>query len=127
MEDLIKVLTPEPNRLLAMPVSMRLVFESPRFDGELPGLLAPAGITVLEAYPAETYGHLGLPRGFGNRSRERRRSHARAILSWCERNGVVLQADLAAEVENGFGDAKTGEDTFDTLIGLLGMIEAVCV
>lgn len=96
------------------------------FDGELPVLLTSAGITVLEAYPAETYGHLGLTRGFGKRVREGRRSQALAILSWCDRNGVVLQADLAAEVENGFGDASTGEDTFDTFIGLLGMIVAVC-
>jgi hypothetical protein len=96
------------------------------FDGELSVLLASAGIIVVEAYPAETYGHLGFPRGFGKRSREGRRSQAGAILSWCERNGVVLQANMAAEVENGFGDAKTGEDTFDTFIGLLGMIEAVC-
>jgi hypothetical protein len=96
------------------------------FDGELPVLLASAGITVLEAYPAETYGHLGLARGFGKRIREGRRSQAGAILSWCARNGVVLQADLATDIENGFGDATTGEDTFDTFIGLLGLIEAVC-
>jgi len=96
------------------------------FDGELATLLASAGIIVLEAYPAETYGHLGLSRSFGKRTCEGRRSQARAILFWCERNGVVLQPNMVADVEHGFGDAKTGEDTFDTFIGLLGMIEAVC-
>jgi hypothetical protein len=96
------------------------------FDGELPVLLASGRITVLEAYPAETYGHLGLTRGFGKRTREGRRSQASAILSWCERNGVALQPELAAGVETGFGDASSGEDIFDSFVGLLGMIEAVC-
>ena len=95
------------------------------FDGELPVLLASARITVLEAYPAETYGHLGLSRGFGKRVREGRMSQARTILSWCERNDVVLQPELTAHVENGFGDASSGEDIFDAFVGLLGMIEAV--
>jgi hypothetical protein len=96
------------------------------FDGDLSALLASAGITVLETYPAETYGHLGLTRGFGKRRRDGRSSQADAILSWCARNGVGLQADLAANIEDGFGSAETGEDAFDAFIGLLGMIEAVC-
>lgn len=96
------------------------------FDGELPVLLASDGITVVETYPAETYGHLGLPRGFGKRSRKGRSGQARAILAWCERNAIRLKADLAANIERGFGDAETGEDAFDALIGLLGMIEVVC-
>lgn len=96
------------------------------FDGELPALLASGGITVLEAYPAETYGHIGLSRGFGKRHREGRKSQALAILSWCEHNGVTLQAELAAAIKDGFGETVKGEDIFDAFIGLLGMIEAVC-
>lgn len=83
-------------------------------------LLASPGITVLEAYPAETYGHLGLSRGFGKRSREGRSSQARTILSWCERRAIVLQADLAANIEDGFGNSANGEDAFDAFVGLLG-------
>lgn len=96
------------------------------FDGELPVLLASAGITVLECYPAETYGHLGLSRSFGKRARGGRSSQSRTILSWCGRNGIGLQADLTANIEDGFGDSETGEDAFDAFIGLLGLIEAVC-
>ena len=96
------------------------------FDGELSALLAGGGITVLEAYPAETYGHLGLSRSFGKRRREGRQSQALAILSWCERHAVGLEPGLEARVEDGFGEAETGEDTFDAFIGLLGMLEAVC-
>jgi hypothetical protein len=96
------------------------------FDGELSALLASGGITVLEAYPAETYGHLGLSRGFGKRKREGRQSQAPAILSWCERHAVGLEPELAATLEDGFGEEETGEDVFDAFVGLLGMIEAVC-
>ncbi len=111
--------------LLAPAVRSRSISIWP-FDGELPVLMASGGIIVVEAYPAETYGHLGLSRGFGKRSREGRTSQARTILSWCERNGVVLQPELAANIKDGFGNSATGEDVFDALIGLLGMIEAVC-
>lgn len=96
------------------------------FDGELPVLLASSGIVVLEAYPAETYSHLGLERGFGKRNREGRRSQAPAILSWCESNAVAVQPDLAARISDRFGSSDIGEDAFDAFIGLLGLIEAAC-
>lgn len=111
--------------LLAPALRIRSISIWP-FDGDLSVLLAIAGITVVEAYPAETYGHLGLARGFGKRRREGRRSQARTIISWCERNAVAIQADLVSKIEDGFGDSVTGEDAFDSTIGLLGMIEAVC-
>jgi hypothetical protein len=96
------------------------------FDGELSELLASGGITVLKAYPAETYTHIGLLRGFGKRKRVGRQGQAGAILSWCERHAIMLEPELEAAVEDGFGEKETGEDTFDAFIGLLGMIEAVC-
>lgn len=96
------------------------------FDGELAVLIAARGITVLEAYPAETYGHLGLLRNFGKRRREGRRSQAGAILSWCASHTIALEPALKAAIEDGFGERETGEDVFDAFIGLLGMIEAVC-
>lgn len=96
------------------------------FDGELSELLESGGITVLEAYPAETYGHLGLLRGFGKRRRVGRQSQAKVILCWCERQAIALEPGLVASINDGFGERQTGEDAFDAFIGLLGMIEAVC-
>ena len=111
--------------LLAPAVRSRSVSIWP-FDGELFTLLANGGIVVVEAYPAETYGHLGLARNFGKSRREGRISQSRTILSWCERNAVALQPELAASIADGFGSADTGEDSFDAFIGLLGLIEAAC-
>jgi hypothetical protein len=111
--------------LLAPAVGSRAISIWP-FDGDFSVLLASAGITVLETYPAETYGHLGFARGFGKRTNEGRASQAGPVISWCDRNAVVLRAELIAQIEDGFGHSETGEDTFDAFIGLLGMIEAVC-
>lgn len=111
--------------LLAPAVQSRTISIWP-FDGDFSVLLASAGITVLEAYPAETYTHLGLSRGFGKRTHGGRKSQAQPILTWCDHNAVVLSADLVANIEDGFGNSETGEDAFDAFIGLLGMIEAVC-
>jgi hypothetical protein len=78
-----------------------------------------------EIYPGEIYAHVGLSRGFGKTSRQGRRSQANSILSWCDLNAAVVSVDLAAQIEDGFGDDDTGEDRFDSFIGTLGMIEAV--
>jgi hypothetical protein len=62
---------------------------------------------------------------FGKSRRDGRSGQVNAILSWCERNAVELRGSLATSIDQGFGDAATGEDAFDAFIGLLGMIEAV--
>jgi hypothetical protein len=93
------------------------------FDGDLQFLLAGGGIVVVEAYPAETYGHLGMPRNFGKRSPEARKSQARLIFDWCQGNGVCLDSQLGSAIDDGFGCTEAGEDRFDALIGLLGLVE----
>ena len=95
------------------------------FDGDLAVLLDNERVVVLETYPAETYGHLGLARGFGKRRQDGRRSQACAILAWCERNLVSVRPELVADIEDGFGGSPMAEDAFDSVIGLLGIIEVV--
>lgn len=95
------------------------------FDGELPDLLRCARIVIAETYPAEIYGHLGMPRGFGKRSPEGRRAQADTILHWCARNRVAIDADVQDDIRGGFGTAQTAEDRFDAVVGLLGLVGAV--
>jgi hypothetical protein len=95
------------------------------FDGELPEILETGRIVVAEIYPAETYSHIGLPRNFGKASRAGRKNQAAAIRTWCGRNKVALSKEVANQIDDGFGDAGTGEDQFDSVIGALGMIESV--
>jgi hypothetical protein len=95
------------------------------FHGDLAALLESGRIVVVETYPGEIYSHLGLPRGFGKRTLEGRRNQAAEIRDWCSRNEVALGGELALDLQNGFGHSQTAEDKFDSLVGLLGMIEVV--
>ena len=48
-----------------------------------------------------------------------------ALLAWAETAGVELDPRLRAELRNGFGSAADGEDRFDAVVGLLGMLNVV--
>ncbi len=95
------------------------------FDGELSNLLQPGHIVAAETYPSEVYSHLGIERNFGKRNQGRRQEQSEAILFWCNKNRVVLDRIVELEIREGFGESKSGEDPFDTVVGLLGMIEVV--
>jgi hypothetical protein len=47
------------------------------------------------------------------------------VLAWAKRHSVTFCADARKQLLDGFGSSKSGEDPFDALIGLLGMIEVV--
>ena len=95
------------------------------FDGELSELLDSRRLIIAETYPGEIYSHLGIPRNFGKTEQPRRMVQANAVFSWCENNDVLLDHGLRWDIRDGFGNLGTGEDRFDAVVGLLGMIEAV--
>ena len=99
------------------------------FDGPLDRLLAEHRVVVAETYPAEVYGHLGLP--FGQVGRGRRGSkrvqadraaNAAALLDHACALDVALAPPLSEAIETGFGPSPDGEDPFDSTVGLLGML-----
>ena len=95
------------------------------FAGPLDALLARGGLVVAESYPAEFYGHLGIlfPRAAGGKRRQNARaSNAKLLLTWAAANPVVLSDALEADLRNGFGTAADGEDRFDAVVGLFGML-----
>ncbi len=47
------------------------------------------------------------------------------ILSWAEQSGVLLEPALQREIRDGFGSAANGEDRFEAVAGLLGMLDVV--
>jgi hypothetical protein len=95
------------------------------FQGRLRELLARHRFLVAETYPAEFYGHLGLDLKGGKRSQGARRSNADALLAWAETAGVCLDPALVDEIENGFGPGGSGDDRFDAVVGLFGMLNVV--
>jgi len=92
------------------------------FDGDLVDLLATRRITIAETYPAQYYAALGFGRGWSKRRQADRRDHAVAIEVGAAALGAELGASVRSAVRDGFGPTSGGEDTFDALVGLLGML-----
>lgn len=98
------------------------------FDGGLASLLAPDAVVVAETYPAESALHVGLTapgRGWSKRRQTDRAMHALALRDWATRRRVTISGALQPLLRDGFGDIKTGEDQFDSLIGVAGMLEVI--
>jgi hypothetical protein len=93
------------------------------FDGSLQELVSQGGVTVCESYPGETYGHLGISGATDKTRRTWRSAAGRRILDVLrDMPGLVLRDDLVALIDEGFGDDELGEDRFDAVVGLLGMV-----
>jgi hypothetical protein len=95
------------------------------FDGRLDELLARHRFVVTETYPAEFYRHLGLNLKGGKGEQIVRRSNARPLLAWVSTAGVELDPALRAQIEDGFGAGASGDDRFDAVVGLFGMLNVV--
>ncbi|WP_453976649.1 hypothetical protein [Brevundimonas sp. Marseille-Q4549] len=95
------------------------------FDGSLEDLAAGPGLVIAETYPAEAYGHVGVrfAQAESKTNQSHRRSKADAIHQWADQHAVELAEPVHALINDGFGHGKSGEDQFDALMGLLGMIE----
>lgn len=94
------------------------------FHGPLDSLLRPGRTVVAETYPAQYYHSI-----FGNLNGPKTSQQARAdvatrILKWAaiRVNSLALSNELIAAIQAGF---PQGDDAFDALIGLFGMIDAI--
>ncbi|MDB5314999.1 MAG: hypothetical protein JWO24_843 [Rhodospirillales bacterium] len=92
------------------------------FEGALHGLLAPGVAVLAEVYPAEALRHCGLRMGGSKRSQLDRAALAEPLLAVMVARRVAPDRALVAAVRDGFGRDARGEDRFDSLIGLLGLI-----
>jgi hypothetical protein len=98
------------------------------FDGPLFELIDRVDVVIVETYPAEFYRRLGLQIGTPGHSKtnpDARRAAAPQLLAWCTEHGVVPDDGLVGQIMDGFGPSKDGEDPFDAVVGLLGMIATV--
>lgn len=95
------------------------------FDGAFDELLESRQTVVAETYPAEFYGHLGLPRVVSKRRHASRTTHAARLRAAADELGIRLSPGLRAQVDDGFGATAHGEDAFDAFVGLVGMINVI--
>ncbi|HET9401133.1 MAG TPA: hypothetical protein VFO34_09290 [Candidatus Acidoferrales bacterium] len=92
------------------------------FDGDLAELMRPRKIVIAETYPAEFYGWLFSAPLMGKGKVGVRKTAGSELVRWAERNSVLLTDELRQQIENGFPE---GDDAFDAVVGLLGMVEVV--
>ena len=92
------------------------------FDGRLDDLLQPGKIVIAETYPAECYGWFFSEPLRGKGKLEARRGVGPHFLNWAINRGVALEDSLRSKIEAGFPE---GDDAFDAVVGLFGMIEIV--
>ena len=97
------------------------------FDGALSELVAPGTIVISETYPGDVYGQLGIPRKpvWSKRQQSGRRSVGGHLLHWLASRPHVDGGAVEPMIRDGFGADKSGEDQFDALVGLFGMIDVV--
>ena len=98
------------------------------FDGQLEDLLAASDAVLVETYPADAYLQLGLSIGHPGASKTRqedRRADAKRLLDWCAEHAVLPDEPLTEQILDGFGPSPSGEDPFDAVVGLFGMIDTL--
>ncbi len=95
------------------------------FAGRLEDALRPGRVVAAETYPAECYRHLGVRLTGSKRSLEARRRAGAALLAWARDAGVALEPALTEQIAGGFGVGADGEDRFDAVVGLFGMLNVV--
>jgi hypothetical protein len=98
------------------------------FQGSLDHLLARRRVVVVESYPAEACVHLGLTApgwGWSKQCRADRRARAAALRGWAARRDAVLARRLLAEIDDGFGPGDGGDDRFDSVVGVMSMIDVI--
>ncbi len=95
------------------------------FAGPFLTLLEPGSVAVAETYPAEAMRHFDLRlRGSKRRQRDRQTLSAK-LLSALESLRAEADLPLRTAIESGFGADAAGEDRFDSLLGLLCVLNVL--
>jgi hypothetical protein len=95
------------------------------FDGPFRALLSPGHVALAETYPAEAMRHLGIRMNGSKRRQADRAALAPALLAALARLQALPDAALAQAVAAGFGADAAGEDRFDSLLGLLCVLNVL--
>jgi len=98
------------------------------FAGKLTTLLdGRAGVVAAEAYPREYYRHIrpAARTRWSKRRRDDRLAWVPGLLAWADSLGVSWAPGIHSRVAAGLSPGADGEDEFDAVVGLLGVIAVV--
>lgn len=97
------------------------------FDGSLTELAEMSETIIAETYPGDVYRWIGIKRraGWSKRRQSDRAEAGRILLDWIAARPVIDAQAVGSAIQTGFDPDPAGEDQFDAMIGLLGMIAVV--
>lgn len=94
------------------------------FDGDLRRCMQ-GDVALAEVYPGEVGAWLGLRLAAqgGKRKQSGRQAQGEALRSALAGVGAKPTAGLLSMLRDGFGSASTGEDAFDAVVGVVGLLQ----
>jgi hypothetical protein len=95
------------------------------FQGAFRSLLRPGHVALAETYPAEALRHLNLRLRGSKRRQSDRAALAPALLAAMALLSAVPDPALTQAIADGFGADAAGEDRFDSLLGLLCVLNVL--
>lgn len=95
------------------------------FDGPFLSLLAPNTVVLAETYPAEALRHLRIILRGSKRRQADRAATAGALIRAMEILSVTPDNGMRRTIADGFGADAAGEDRFDTVLGVLCVLNVL--
>jgi hypothetical protein len=95
------------------------------FEGPFRSLLAPGSVVLAETYPAEALRHLGIRLRGSKRRHADRCATADALTAAMDRLSATPDDAMRRAVLEGFGADAAGEDRFDSVLGVLCVLNVL--
>jgi hypothetical protein len=106
---------------LATPGKLRLW----PFEGAFRALLSPGSVALAETYPAEALRHLGITLRGSKRRHADRCATAGALMTAMDQQSAMPDDAMRKAVLDGFGTDASGEDRFDSVLGVLCVLNVL--
>jgi hypothetical protein len=95
------------------------------FDGRFRDLLLPGRVAIAETYPAEALRHFSLRMNGSKRRQSDRATLSGALCAVMAELAVLPDPPMRAALDDGFGADAAGEDRFDSVLGLLCVLNVL--
>ena len=88
-------------------------------------MLSPGSVVLAETYPAEALRHLGMTLRGSKRRHADRCATADALMTAMDRQAAMPDDAMRQAVVDGFGADASGEDRFDSVLGVLCVLNVL--
>jgi hypothetical protein len=95
------------------------------FEGPFRSLLCPGSVALAETYPAEALRHLGMTLRGSKRRHADRCTTAVALMAAMDQQSATPDDAMRRAVLDGFGADSCGEDRFDSVLGVLCVLNVL--